>query len=402
MNRKFLAAIAGSSAMGIGIGLHRSQFAVLGELMATNGWFSNSMIGLLSGISLAGFVVGCIQQKQIKKEVINIICMRYGLAIAVITFFLEPLSAGLGWQAFWRLIAGWAAAQLVIGIPGLVTRRLPVYDHRFLVAWTISGSGIAAFIASLLVSLLTSTSVIGAWFITGTFSAVLAWPIHRFLSLSMRELQPAQTAVQDPSCSTSNPSAMQWSKPLKFLAASAFFFGAAQAAVVVYFPLLLIAKFEISQALVQRSFSSLGFGYLLGAIVVGFLPHRYTTDALMTLSASIGIAGVFLCIASPNLPSASLGGFLFGLWNGSMISLLLDRINQSSEAQHARVTWSRFSIILSLGFTISITCLSPIADNNVLIIIWIGLWLAFIHLAFQALSRYLFSIKTNSHFPSGR
>jgi hypothetical protein len=107
---------------------------------------------------------------------------------------------------------------------------------------------------------------------------------------------------------------------------------------------------------------------------------------------------VFLCIASPNLPSASLGGFLFGLWNGSMISLLLDRINQSSEAQHARVTWSRFSIILSLGFTVSITCLSPIADNNVLIIIWIGLWLTFIHLAFQALSRYLFSIKTNSHF----
>ena len=117
--------------MGIGIGLHRSQFAVLGELMATNGWFSNSMIGILSGISLAGFVVGCIQQKQIKRDTINITCIRYGLAIAVITFFLEPLSSGLGWQAFWRLFAGWAAAQLVVGIPGLVTRRLPVHDHRF-------------------------------------------------------------------------------------------------------------------------------------------------------------------------------------------------------------------------------------------------------------------------------
>ncbi len=393
MKRKLLAAIAGSSAMGIGIGLHRSQFAVLGELMATNGWFPNSMIGILSGISLAGFVVGCIQQKQIKKDVVNILCIRYGLAIAVITFFLEPLSAGLGWQAFWRLIAGWAAAQLVIGIPGLVTRRLPPHDHRFLVAWTIAGSGIAAFIASLLVSIFTSASVIGAWLITGTFSAVLAWPIHHFLLLSKRELQPTTTSVPDLACNTSNPSATQWSNPLKLLAASAFFFGAAQAAVVVYYPLLIIAKFEISQALVQRSFSCLGLGYLLGAIAVGFLPHRYTTDALMTLSAFIGVAGVLLCVMSPNLPSTSLGGFLFGLWNGSMISLLLDRINQSSEEQHTRVTWSRFSIILSLGFTISITCLSPIANNNVVTIIWIGLWLTFIHLSCQAMSRYLFSMR---------
>ena len=394
MKRKFLAAIAGSSAMGIGIGLHRSQFAVLGELMATNGWFSNSMIGILSGISLAGFVVGCIQQKQIKRDTINITCIRYGLAIAVITFFLEPLSSGLGWQAFWRLISGWSAAQLVVGIPGLVTQRLPVHDHRFLVAWTIAGSGIAAFIASLLVSIFTSASVIGAWLITGTFSAVLAWPIDQFLSLSKRELQPAKTAMPDLACSPSNPSATQWSRPLKFLAASAFFFGAAQAAVVVYYPLLLIAKFDISQALVQRSFSSLGLGYLIGAIAVGFLPHRYTTDVLMTMSASIGIAGVWLCVVSPNLLSASLGGFLFGLWNGSMISLLLDRINQSSEAQHARVTWSRFSIILSLGFTISISCLSPISNNNVVMIIWIGLWLTFIHLSCQAMSRYLFSLRT--------
>ena len=68
MNRKLLAAIAGSSAMGIGIGLHRSQFAVLGELMAANGWFANSTIGILSGISLAGYIIGCLQQSKIKSE----------------------------------------------------------------------------------------------------------------------------------------------------------------------------------------------------------------------------------------------------------------------------------------------------------------------------------------------
>ncbi|ABI46722.1 hypothetical protein [Synechococcus sp. CC9311] len=57
------------------------------------------------------------------------------------------------------MIPGWAAAQLVIGIPGLVTQRLPVHDHRFLVAWSIAGSGIAASIATSATQPLQSTAL---------------------------------------------------------------------------------------------------------------------------------------------------------------------------------------------------------------------------------------------------
>ena len=78
-----------------------------------------------------------------------------------------------------------------------------------------------------------------------------------------------------------------------------------------------------------------------------------------------------------------------------MFSLLLDRINQLSEAQHARTTWSQFSIILRIEFTIGITNLYPIADNNVITIIWIDLWLAFMYLCCHAVSRHLFSVQVN-------
>ena len=46
MNRKILGTIAASSALGIGIGLQRAQFAVLGEIMASKGWIINSEIGI--------------------------------------------------------------------------------------------------------------------------------------------------------------------------------------------------------------------------------------------------------------------------------------------------------------------------------------------------------------------
>ena len=73
-------------------------------------------------------------------------------------------------------------------------------------------------------------------------------------------------------------SSTQWSQQLALQGISALFFGAAQATVIIYYPLLLMAKFEISQAVVQRSFSSLGLGYLFGAIAVRFIHHRHATD----------------------------------------------------------------------------------------------------------------------------
>lgn len=63
--------------------------------------------------------------------------------------------------------------------------------------------------------------------------------------------------------------------------------------IAAYYPLLLINKLEISQAVTQRSFSSLGFGYLLTGIEADFLPHRQTIDAQTILSTAITINGVF-------------------------------------------------------------------------------------------------------------
>ena len=62
MDRKLLGTLAGASALGIGIGLQRSQFAVLGEIMADKHWYADSDIGILSGLSLAGYILGCLHQ----------------------------------------------------------------------------------------------------------------------------------------------------------------------------------------------------------------------------------------------------------------------------------------------------------------------------------------------------
>lgn len=401
MNRKVLGTLAGAAALGIGIGLQRSQFGVLGELMSEHGWFKGSMIGVLGGLSLWGYIIGCIHQGRLKNELTNIKTVRIGLALAVMSFFIEPLIAAQWWQVLWRMIAGWASAQLVTGIPGLGIRHHSIDDKRRALAFIFAGAGIAALLGSVSVSLIASNSVVNSWVVTGILAVVMAIPIHLLLDLCIEEellrsmasrsstdelqpLEPSAAPAEQNASAAIQPGAQQrWSRGLKLLAASTLCFGAGQVTVLTYYPLLLVSKFGVSEAAAQASFANVGLGYTLGALATGYMPRRWSTDTLMTASAIIGVVGTAVCAAAGNVPAAGLGGFAFALWNGSMMGLLLHRINISVPAEDARKTWSQFSLILSIGFLLFSFISSALAGVNVSLIIWSGALLALLHLGLQ-------------------
>jgi len=406
VDRKLLGTLAGSCALGIGIGLQRSQFAVLGEIMAAGRWFANSEIGVLSGLSLAGYIVGCVHQTSIKNELNNIRTVRIGLALGVLSFFIEPLINALSWQVIWRLIAGWASAQLVTGIPGLGIRFHALDNKRRALAYIFAGAGFAALLASVLVSLLASSSIIESWVVTGLIAVVLAIPIHNLLDICIeeellkrfepqRDANPPSAQVM-PIADTSGT----WTRGLRLLAGSTLFFGAAQVTVLTYFPLLLVTRFNVSEAAAASSFANVGLGYTIGALASGYMPKKWGTDLLMTVSASIGIVGTLACAAGSNIPAVGLGGFAFAFWNGSMMGLLLHRINQSVPAAQARTAWSQFSLVLSIGFLVFTFISAPIANQNVTLIIWIGVVLAGLHLLLQLLARRDFQMRLSQHAAS--
>lgn len=402
MDRKLLGTLAGSCALGIGIGLQRSQFAVLGEIMADKHWYADSDIGILSGLSLAGYIVGCLHQTSIKHELNNIRVVRIGLALGVLSFFIEPLIDALSWQVLWRLIAGWSSAQLVTGIPGLGIRFHALDNKRRALAYIFAGAGFAALLGSVLVSLIVSTSVVESWVVTGLIAVVLAIPIHNLLDICIEEellkrfehqQNPESASAQDSSTGTVPRT---WSKGLRLLAGSTLFFGAAQVTVLTYFPLLLVSRFHVSEAAAASSFANVGLGYTVGALASGYMPRKWGTDMLMSISAAIGILGTLVCAAGSNIPAVGLGGFAFAFWNGSMMGLLLHRINQSVPSDQARTTWSQFSLILSIGFLVFTFISSPIANQNVTLIIWIGVVLAALHLVLQLLARRDFQMRVST------
>ena len=401
MERKLLGTLAGASALGIGIGLQRSQFAVLGEIMADKHWFANSEIGILSGLSLAGYIIGCLHQTSIKSELNNIRVVRIGLALGVLSFFIEPLVDSLSWQVFWRLIAGWSSAQLVTGIPGLGIRFHALDNKRRALAYIFAGAGFAALLASVLVSLIASESIVESWVVTGLIAVVLAIPIHNLLDICIEEellKRFQQQQGSDPSAPqvvSTGATSSAWTKGLRLLAGSTLFFGAAQVTVLIYYPLLLVSRFNVSEAAAASSFANVGLGYTVGALASGYMPRKWGTDLLMSASASIGILGTLVCAAGSNIPAVGLGGFAFAFWNGSMMGLLLHRINQSVPSAQARTTWSQFSLVLSLGFLAFTFISAPIANQNVSLIIWIGVVLAALHLVLQLLARRDFEVRVS-------
>ena len=401
MERKLLGTLAGASALGIGIGLQRSQFAVLGEIMADKHWFANSDIGILSGLSLAGYIIGCLHQTSIKSELNNIRVVRIGLALGVLSFFIEPLVDSLSWQVFWRLIAGWSSAQLVTGIPGLGIRFHALDNKRRALAYIFAGAGFAALLASVLVSLIASASIVESWVVTGLIAVVLAIPIHNLLDICIEEellKRFQQQQGSDPSAPqavSTGATSSAWTKGLRLLAGSTLFFGAAQVTVLIYYPLLLVSRFNVSEAAAASSFANVGLGYTVGALASGYMPRKWGTDLLMSASASIGILGTLVCAAGSNIPAVGLGGFAFAFWNGSMMGLLLHRINQSVPSAQARTTWSQFSLVLSLGFLAFTFISAPIANQNVSLIIWIGVVLAALHLVLQLLARRDFEVRVS-------
>lgn len=156
--RKYFDVFAATCALGIGIGLERTQFAALAELMVQSKWIATESIGLLAGFHLAGYIVGCIHQTTLKSEIQSLTMIRLGLFVCVVSFFVEPIITIMGWQILWRMLAGWGAAHLVTGLPGFATRKLDGIERRRSTAFIFAGGGISALIAAVLVSAISSPS----------------------------------------------------------------------------------------------------------------------------------------------------------------------------------------------------------------------------------------------------
>ena len=240
----YLGVIAASSALAIGVGLQRTELAVLGNMMVESDWITSDNIGQLVGLNLAGYLAGCVHQTRLKKEDQSLRMIRIALIVCVATFFIEPLIPSMGWNAIWRLVSGWGCAHLVTGLPGFGTRRLHADQKRLAMGIIFAGAGVAPLLDSVLLPLFVKSSPAAAWDFTGLFSILFAVPIWMLITRGLSEeraLKSSNSSVKDlPATSsqinmnTSSSTTINWTPALKLFALTTLLYGASQVSILTY------------------------------------------------------------------------------------------------------------------------------------------------------------------------
>lgn len=398
---RYFDVFAATCALGIGIGLERTQFAALAELMVQSKWIATESIGLLAGFHLAGYIVGCIHQTTLKSEIQSLTMIRLGLFVCVVSFFVEPIITIMGWQILWRMLAGWGAAHLVTGLPGFATRNLDGIERRRSTAFIFAGGGISALIAAVLVSAISSPSPLNSWILTGVVSVFFGLPILSSVNAGINEeLAGYRTRekLDENLAKPSQSSDFGWTAGLYFLAITTFLFGAAQVSVITYFPIFISTKFNLTSAVSASFFSMFGLGYMVGAIVAGFMPKKWSTDSILIASAFVGVIGSFLTVLGFNVYIATIGCFLFAFWNGSMIGLIVARLRELVGQLATRKAWAIFSFLLSIGYIIYTFASSYLTKYSISTVIWVGFALTAAQLFTMSIAATEFKKQINSPF----
>ena len=398
---RYFDVFAATCALGIGIGLERTQFAALAELMVQSKWIATESIGLLAGFHLAGYIVGCIHQTTLKSEIQSLTMIRLGLFVCVVSFFVEPIITIMGWQILWRMLAGWGAAHLVTGLPGFATRNLDGIERRRSTAFIFAGGGISALIAAVLVSAISSPSPLNSWILTGVVSVFFGLPILSSVNAGINEeLAGYRTRekLDENLAKPSQSSDFGWTAGLYFLAITTFLFGAAQVSVITYFPIFISTKFNLTSAVSASFFSMFGLGYMVGAIVAGFMPKKWSTDSILIASAFVGVIGSFLTVLGFNVYIATIGCFLFAFWNGSMIGLIVARLRELVGQLATRKAWAIFSFLLSIGYILYTFASSYLTKYSISTVIWVGFALTAAQLFTMLIAATEFKKQINSPF----
>ena len=202
------------------------------------------------------------------------------------------------------------------------------------------------------------------------------------------EQQEAATEPPPPQPNTSSEK-IKWSPSLVLFAITAFFFGAGQVSILTYEPLFLTSVFKMSEADASGSYSLVVFGYMIGAIIGGLVPKKFSTDLLLQISAWVGVLGTLLFIASPAISIVTIGGILFGIWNGAYIGLLVARLGEVLGPVLERKGWAIFSFVLSIGFIIVTFVSGYLAQISVPMIFYFGLALVLIHAILENITAFM-------------
>ena len=381
-----LRVLAGGCGVGIGLGLIRSDFGVIGREMVVQGWIPQSDLGDLAALNMVGYVLGCVHQAQLQGKAQLLRSLRIALIAAVVCLWLGAIQSGELGEGGLRVLAGWSAGHLMSGLPGLAIAGVPARRQRQAVAVVLGGGALVALLGAGAVAWLAPRSAAGAWVVMATFATGLAIPTLWLVARGQRRLRAMELRGEERQLAIADAgvSRIHWA-PLIALAMGFVLTGAAQVPMALYEPLVASDRVGLSASMSSASFGVMGFGGLVAALLVFTLPRAWPTALLLPGVALVGAAGAWLYAAARTPQQLLLAAFLIGLWSIMTSSLTLDRLPALVPADLQRRCWATLTTLNGLGFVLFSMGTSSLAQSTLVPLLWLGLGVMILQLLMEVL-----------------
>ncbi len=387
--------IAGSCAIGIALGMARLDFGAIGRLMVQDHWINTSGIGELAGLSLLAFLFGSIHHAQISARRTVLRTLFVAAVLLPVSFWIAVFEADFIGQACTRVLAGWAAAHVMSGIPGLALEGAPSALRRRDSGMVLAGGGFGALIGAFAIGIFAPESARGAWIVMSLIATVLTLPVLWLIRTSRAE-DSSPGSSTTPEASTAAPGIKpgeRW-RVVVLICGGGLLVGAGQIPICLYGPIVVYDRLGGGASLSSESLAVFGIGSAIGALTAAFLPRHWPTALILPLVSLIGLLGSVLFLFSNAISTILLATLLIGIWMWMTIPLTYDRLGEiglSADA-HRRV-WALMATLAGLGYAIFSLSSAGLASKHLNTILLIGVLVIVLQFGMEILQR-LGSAKT--------
>lgn len=327
-------ALAGLSALFVGLGLGRFAYTPLLPALVTAGWFAPGEAAGLGAANLITYLLGAMVARSLGRVVPLPALMRGSMLATAASLVVCGFRPGLGLFGLMRALAGVTGGVLmVLGPPSLLAAVPPARRGR-VGGIVFAGVGIGIVAASSALPALLRDGVPTAWF-------GLAVAAAAFTAIGWRGWPP--TPPPPP------PHDGAAARPLRRLVLA---YGVNAIPVIPH--MILISDYvarglEAGVAAGSAAFVVYGIGAAIGPIAGGWIGDRLGFRRTLGLAVVVQTGAILLPAVIPTVPAAFLSALLVGSLTPGIPPLVLNRAAELAGPAGAARFWRAATIAFAVG-----------------------------------------------------
>ncbi|MCL7988068.1 MFS transporter [Sphingobacterium sp. lm-10] len=329
----------------IGLGISRFAYTALIPLVIEDSWVSSFDAAQLGVAALVGYMIGPIFINVTKNLFKSAQLIKASLIICSLSYIMFSINSfGFHWMYFWRFMAGFGGALLMVLSPTLV---LPYYRNAankgLIFGIVFSGIGIGILISGVVIPFLYER--LGLWYVLW-FLALLTFLLTMVTWKSWSFLQHEQD--RQIANIAGSPKLSFISKNFLFLLFAYCFQAIGYLPHTLFWVDFLVRQMNKSFAFGGFCWAIFGIGALSGPILLGKLSDFIGIKQTILLGFALESFAVFMPIFFQSDPAFYISSFIVGVFTPGMVALTSAYALSLFGDINYKMAWSN----ITLGFSI--------------------------------------------------